>query len=468
MLDLSLAALVESFRRKAFTPLDYWDALEHRIAAWEPHIKALYAYDPAAARAEAEASTRRWAKNEPAGSLDGVPVTVKELVATKGCPIPQGSAAIPLVPAAADAPPAARLREAGAIIFAKTSVPDLAMLSSGVSTFHGITRNPWNLSRNPGGSSSGAGAAGAAGYGPLHIGTDIGGSIRLPAGWCGLVGFKPSLGRVPIDPYYVGRAAGPMTRTVEDSALAMAVLSKPDPRDAMSLPWQDVDWTALETTVKGLRIGLMQDVGTGTVADAETQAAVAAAARIFEAAGAIVEPVEPVLTPAILDGIDLFWRARAWNEIRALPQDRLDLLLPYIFEWAKGGEAVPGWRAVDGFNQTLVIRQRAAALFQGFDAVLTPTNAVTSFAAELASPLNDPLRPFDHIVYTLPWNMSEQPAISINCGWSGEGLPIGLQIVGPRFEDLAVLRLAKFYEEARGPITNWPLAPHRKTDNSPA
>ncbi len=467
MLDLSLAALVESFRRKAFTPLDYWDALEKHIEIWEPHIKALYAYDPAAARAEAEASTLRWAKNEPAGSLDGVPVTVKELVATENCPIPQGSAAIALVPATADAPPAARLREAGAIIFAKTSVPDLAMLSSGVSTFHGITRNPWNLSRNPGGSSSGAGAAGAAGYGPLHVGTDIGGSIRLPAGWCGLVGFKPSLGRVPIDPFYVGRAAGPMTRTVEDAARAMDVLSRPDPRDAMSLPWQQVDWTALETNVKGLRIGLMREAGAGTIADAETQAAVAAAARVFEAAGAIVEPVEPVLTPAILDGIDLFWRARAWNEIRALPRDRLDLLLPYIFDWAKGGEAVPGWRAVDGFNQTLAIRQRAAALFQGFDAVLTPTNAVTSFAANLPSPLNDPLRPFDHIVYTLPWNMSEQPAISLNCGWSGEGLPIGLQIVGPRFEDLAVLRLAKFYEDARGPIVNWPLAPHRKTDNSP-
>jgi aspartyl-tRNA(Asn)/glutamyl-tRNA(Gln) amidotransferase subunit A len=254
MLDLSLAALVEAFRRKAFTPLDYWDALERHIQAWEPHIKALYLYDPAAARLEAQASAQRWAKGEPAGPLDGVPVTIKELIATKGAPIPQGSAAIPLVPAAEDAPPAARLREAGAILFAKTTVPDLAMLSSGLSTFHGITRNPWNLSRNPGGSSAGAGAAGAAGYGPLHIGTDIGGSIRLPAGWCGLVGFKPSLGRVPIDPYYVGRAAGPMTRTVEDAALAMGVLARPDSRDAMSLPSEKIDWTALETKVKGLRI----------------------------------------------------------------------------------------------------------------------------------------------------------------------------------------------------------------------
>lgn len=456
MLDLPLAALVESFRRKAFTPLDYWDALAVRIEAWEPKINALYAYDPAAARSAAEASTARWQKDEPIGALDGVPVTVKELVATKGDAIPQGCSAIPLVLAGEDAPPAARLREAGAIIFAKTTVPDLAMLSSGLSSFHGVTRNPWNLERNPGGSSAGAGAAGAAGYGPLHLGTDIGGSIRLPAAWCGLVGFKPSLGRIPIDPYYVGRAAGPMTRTVDDAALAMTVLAKPDPRDAMSLPAEDIDWADLKADVKGLRIGLMQEPGAGTRADSDTRVAVSAAARIFERAGAIVEPVKPILTQEILDGIDMFWRARAWNQIRALPQEKLDTLLPYIFDWAKGGEAVPGWRAVDGFNQTLEIRRRAALLFQKVDVVLSPTNSVTSFSAELPSPLSDPLRPFDHIVYTLPWNMSEQPAISINCGWSPEGLPIGLQIVGRRFADLQTLQLAKFYEDARGPITNWP------------
>src|SRR5579859_4067049 len=453
---MPISSLLDDFRRKTLTPVEYWDQLAQHIAAWEPSLNALYAYDPTAARKEAEASAARWQKGEPIGPLDGVPVTVKELIASAGVPIPQGCAAMPLVPAAADAPPVARLREAGAIIFAKTTTPDLAMLSSGVSSFHGITRNPWKLDRNPGGSSSGAAAAGAAGYGPLHIGTDIGGSIRLPAGWCGLVGLKPSLGRIPIDPYYVGRAAGPMTRTVDDAALAMTVLARPDPRDAMSLPAEEIDWTDLKADVKGLRIGLMQEPGAGIRADAETRVAVSAAARLFERAGAIVEPVEPILTPEILDGIDMFWRARAWNEIRALPQERLDKLLPYIFDWAKGGETVPGWRAVDGFNQTLAIRRRAAILFQKVDAVLSPTNSVTSFSAELPSPQNDPLRPFDHIVYTLPWNMSEQPSISLNCGWSGEGLPIGLQITGPRFADQAVLGLAKFYEEARGPITNWP------------
>ena len=178
------------------------------------------------ARREAAASTAALGEGRAVGPLDGVPVTVKENIASKGVPVPLGTAAMPLDPAAQDAPPSARLREAGAIIFSKTTMPDYGMTSSGVSSFHPLTRNPWDLSKNPGGSSSGAGAAGAAGYGPLHVGTDIGGSVRLPAGWCGLVGLKPSLGRIPIDPPYVARCAGPMTRTVDDTALMMSVLSQ--------------------------------------------------------------------------------------------------------------------------------------------------------------------------------------------------------------------------------------------------
>jgi aspartyl-tRNA(Asn)/glutamyl-tRNA(Gln) amidotransferase subunit A len=198
---------------------------------------------------------------------------------------------VELVPAAADAPPAARLCEAGALIVAKTTMPDLGMLSSGLSSFHALARNPWDTTKNPGGSSAGAGAACAAGYGPLHLGTDIGGSIRLPAGWCGVVGVKPSLGRIPIDPPYAGRVAGPMTRTVDDAALAMTVLSLPDARDPMSLPRQDLPWRALDLDVKGLTLGLWLDAGWGLPVDPKVRAVVEAAARTFEAAGAIVEPL---------------------------------------------------------------------------------------------------------------------------------------------------------------------------------
>src|SRR5262245_26331256 len=293
---LTALELLAAYAARTLSPAEVWAALEPHIAAWEPKIRALYAYDPEGAREEAALSTQRWAKGEPVGPLDGVPVTVKEMIATRGVPVPFGTAATELTPALADAPPAARLREAGAIIFAKTTAPDFGMLSSGLSSFHETTRNPWDVTANPGGSSSGAGAAGAAGYGPLHLGTDIGGSVRLPAAWCGLVGLKPSLGRVPIDPYYVGRVAGPMTRTVADAALMMRVISAPDPRDAMSLPPADIAWEDLGIDLSGMKLGLMLDAGCGMAVENAILAAIEAAARRFEAAGATIIPVEPVVT----------------------------------------------------------------------------------------------------------------------------------------------------------------------------
>src|SRR6201999_1259697 len=188
--DLSAVDLLAGYRAKQFTPSEVLEDVLTHVAAWEPHIKALYAFDPEGARTVAKAATERWQNGAPIGALDGVPVTIKDNIATKGVPVPLGAATTAPAPAAMDAPPAARLREAGAVIFSKTTMPDYGMLSSGLSSFHPLTRNPWDLSKNPGGSSSGAGAAGAAGYGPLHLGTDIGGSVRLPACWCGLVALK--------------------------------------------------------------------------------------------------------------------------------------------------------------------------------------------------------------------------------------------------------------------------------------
>src|SRR5271168_5071096 len=177
--DLSATDMIAGFRARQFSPSDVLDDVLAHVALWEPHIKALYAFDPDSARAAAKASTERWQKGEPIGPLDGVPVTIKDNLATKGVAVPLGTATTKLVPAEVDAPPVARLREAGSIIFSKTTMPDFGMLSSGLSSFHPLTRNPWDLRQNPGGSSAGAGAACAAGYGPLHLGTDIGGSVRL-------------------------------------------------------------------------------------------------------------------------------------------------------------------------------------------------------------------------------------------------------------------------------------------------
>jgi aspartyl-tRNA(Asn)/glutamyl-tRNA(Gln) amidotransferase subunit A len=459
--DLSAVDLIAGFRAKQFSPTEVLEDVLAHIAAWEPHIKALYAFDPDGARTTAKASTARWHKDQPAGPLDGVPTTIKENIATKGVPVPLGAATTKLVPAAADAPPAARLREAGAVIFSKTTMPDYGMLSSGLSSFHPLTRNPWDVTKNPGGSSAGAGAAGAAGYGPLHLGTDIGGSVRLPACWCGLVALKPSLGRIPIDPPYVGRVAGPMTRTVDDAALMMSVLSKPDRRDGMSLPPNDINWKALDLPPRKLRIGLMLNLGVGQALEKDVRDVAAKAARAFEAAGAEVAEVPSVLTREMLDGLDAFWRARSWDDLSKLAPAERAKALPYIYKWAEAGANLSGVDVVRGFNATMAIRAAAAKLFTDVDYVISPVSPVVNFAAELASPINDPAKPFEHICYTVPWNMAENPAASINGGYDRNGFPIGVQIIGRRFDDLGVLRMAKAFEAMRGPQKPWPVAPKK-------
>jgi aspartyl-tRNA(Asn)/glutamyl-tRNA(Gln) amidotransferase subunit A len=459
--DLSATDLIAGYRTKQFSPSEVLEDVLAHVAVWEPHIKALYAFDPEGARELAKASTERWQKGEPTGSLDGVPVTIKDNIATKGVPVPLGAATTRLVPAAADAPPAARLREAGAVIFSKTTMPDYGMLSSGLSSFHPLTRNPWDLSKNPGGSSSGAGAAGAAGYGPLHLGTDIGGSVRLPACWCGLVALKPSLGRIPTDPPYVGRVAGPMTRTVDDAALMMSVLSKPDRRDGMSLPPNDINWKALDKSPRKLRLGLMLDLGVGQALEQDVRDVAVKAAKAFESAGAVVTEVDSVLTREMLDGLDNFWRARMWDDLSRLPPAERTKALPYIYKWAEAGAKLSGVEVVRGFNATMAIRAAAAKLFADIDYLISPVSPVVNFAAEFAAPINDPDRPFEHICYTVPWNMAENPAASINGGYDKKGFPIGVQIVGRRFDDLGVLGMAKAFEGLRGAQRPWPKPPKK-------
>jgi Asp-tRNA(Asn)/Glu-tRNA(Gln) amidotransferase A subunit family amidase len=333
------------------------------------------------------------------------------------------------------------------------------MLSSGLSSFHGLTRNPWDLSKNPGGSSSGAGAGVAAGYGPIHLGTDIGGSLRLPAGWCGIFTLKPSLGRIPIDPPYAGRVAGPMTRTVADAALTMGVLAQPDDRDTMSLPAQSIDWQRLERDVNGLRIGWLPDIGVGLPVDPEIAAAIEAAVKRFEAAGARVERMAPFMTREMFVGMDEFWRMRAWLDISALREERRARALPFIVEWARGGAALSGERVFRGYSQMAAMREAAVAACRPYDVVLSPTAPVAAFAAEWPCPTNDPERPFEHIAFTLPFNMSEQPAASIDCGQTQAGLPIGLQIIGHRHDDLTVLQVARAWEALRPTPAPWPEPP---------
>jgi aspartyl-tRNA(Asn)/glutamyl-tRNA(Gln) amidotransferase subunit A len=267
------------------------------------------------------------------------------------------------------------------------------------------------------------------------------------------------LGRVPIDPYYVGRVAGPMTRTVDDAALMMSVLSRPDRRDGMSLPPDGINWKALDKPVRKLRLGLMLDAGTGQALQPEVGAVSVNAARAFEAAGASITEVSGILTRDMLDGLDNFWRARMWDDLSRLTPAERAKALPYILQWAEAGASLSGVDVIRGFNATMAIRAAAAQLFADIDYVISPVSPVVNFAAELAAPINDPEKPFEHIGYTVPWNMAENPAASINGGFDASGFPIGVQIIGRRFDDLGVLAMAKAFESLRGPQRPWPAAP---------
>ncbi len=468
--ELGAHELLAGYRARTFSPLDVAQAVLAQIERWEPHIAATWLLRPELALAQARTSEARWARGEPCGALDGVPITVKENIATAGDPVPLGTRAVALAPAAADAPPAARVREAGAVIVAKTTMPDYGMLSSGLSTFHAISRNPWDVSRTPGGSSAGAGAAAAAGYGPLHLGTDIGGSIRLPAAWCGIVGLKPSLGRVPIDPPYMGRAAGPMTRSVADAALLMQVLSRPDARDSMALPPQAIDWSLAwraDKPLKGVRIGLLLEAGCGLAVEPAIRVAVEHAAHLFEAQGAVVTPMPPFMTPELLAGLDHFWRMRSMLDLDALAPAARDSVLPVIREWAESARGMSGADVFRAYAATHTTRVATNAAMQAFDYVISPVSPNAPAPFDWPSPTNDPLRGLEHIGFTVPFNMGEQPAISVNCGYMdspgtpGAALPIGLQIAGQRFDDLGVLQMARAFEQLRGPQRAWPAVPSK-------
>lgn len=457
--DLSAAELSVAYGRRDLSPVEVAEAVLARIEQCEGRLNAMYLVLRDGARAAARESERRWKAGAPVSPIDGVPITIKENLYTRGDPAPIGTAAGDLAPRPADSPSAARVREAGCVIVGKTTMPDFGMLSAGLSSIHGTTRNPWRLDRNPAGSSSGAGAAAAAGYGPLHLGTDIGGSVRLPATHCALFGLKPSLGRVPIDPPYMGRVAGPMTRTVRDAAMLMNVVTRPDARDWMSLPHQPVDYAAqLEgLSVRGLRVGLLADMRCGLPVHPDVGAALGQAARALENAGAVVEPMDSFMTPEMLDGICRFFEARSNLDLAAMDEARRAKVLPFIVEWATWRAAgFAGRDLMAAYGQVMAMREAAVRAVGRHDVVLSPTSPVPAHGAEQHSPSDDPHDALSHIAFTVAYNMSEQPAASVNWSWTADGLPIGVQLVGQRFDDLGVLRFARAVELLRPAQRPWP------------
>jgi aspartyl-tRNA(Asn)/glutamyl-tRNA(Gln) amidotransferase subunit A len=458
--ELSAHDLVHAYAARELSPLEVTRAAFARMDAWEPKICAMYRVRRDAALDDARAAEARWRAAAPLSALDGVPLTIKENVFTQGDPSPIGTRANEEAPPqAADAPAAARIREAGCILLGKTTMPDFGMLSSGLSSLHGVTRNPWRLDRNPSGSSSGAAAAAVAGYGPIHVGTDIGGSVRLPATHCGIFALKPSLGRIPVYPPFIGRVAGPMTRTVTDAALLLNVLSRPDPRDFMSLPFDNRDYAVgLDDIDPGrLKIGFLPEMNAGLPVDPEVRAAAEATAKALAGAGAVVVDMKSFLTAELLDGMSRFFEARSHNDFMAMSPERRQKVLPFIAEWCTWRAAqFTGRDVIQAYGAIMAVREAAVAACQPFDYVVSPVSPILPYEADLPAPGNDPHNALAHIAFTAPYNMSEQPAASINWTASRDGLPIGVQLIGRRFDDAGVLRLARLVEQIRPAQRAWP------------
>ncbi len=453
--QLDATALGDAYRSGALSPVEATRAALARIEAGA----TLNAFCHVAAEAglqAARASEARWRAAAPLSALDGVPVGIKDLLLTKGMPTRRGSLTTsPDGPWADDAPCVARLREAGAVLLGKTTTPEFGWKGVTDSPLTGITRNPWNTGRTPGGSSGGAAVQVAAGMGPIGIGTDGGGSIRIPASFTGVLGFKPSYGRVPAWPAsQVGTLAhaGPLTRTVADAALAMSVISGWDARDWTALPTAQLDWMgALHRGIVGRRIAYAPTLG-GAAVDPEVAALVRAAVEQMAALGAIVEEVVP---PIGVEGTTIanLWRSGCARGQRALTPEQKALLEPALRAAAEEGAKVTLAQWHDAMDERGRLGAAMRAFHEQWDYLVLPTMKLTAFAVGQNAPLGADGQPdFSWNALCYQFNLTGQPAASIPCGLTAEGLPVGLQVVGQMHDDLGVLAACAAYERARGPL----------------
>ncbi|MCC5812222.1 MAG: amidase [Ectothiorhodospiraceae bacterium] len=455
----------EDLRRQYATgeldPVAVTRAVLDRAERLEGRLNAFRLIDREAALRDAEASAERWRRHRPLSALDGVPISIKDIVAVKGTSTRSGSLTTdPDTISEEDCPSAARLREAGAVLFGKTHTPEFGWKGITDSPLHGATRNPWNTDHSPGGSSGGAGAAVAAGVGPLAHGTDAGGSIRIPASYCGLFGIKPTFGRVPHSPnespYCTLASNGPIARTVRDAARMLTVLSQPDPRDWYASAPQGIDFeTGLEQGVRGLRVAWSRDFGS-TSPDPEVASLVEAAVRKLEALGAIVDDVGTVIDP-LRPVFEDYWKAGFANTLRGIPEHRRELMDPGLRRLAEEGLSV----GIESYYQAMAARARLGVrmeqFHQRYDLLITPTIPTTAPTADTVYHTAAYDR-WEHAVpYTVPFNLTGQPAASIPVGLASNGLPVGMQLVAGRFREPMILRAARAYEQM-APFTATPPA----------
>ncbi len=451
--SLTATALLEGYRKRTLSPAEVTEAVLGRIGALNERLNA-FNFLSERALDEAKASEARWASGRPRGLLDGVPVSIKDLLLTRGWPTRRGSKIVdPAGPWNDDAPATARLREHGAVLIGKTTTPEFGWKGVTDSPLTGITRNPWNLGKTPGGSSGGAAAAVAAGMGPLAVGTDGGGSIRIPCSFTGLFGIKPSFGRVPawpLSPFGTVAHVGPITRDVTDAALMLTVLSQPDARDWYALPYEPRDYRAnLDGGVQGLRIAYSSNLGYATV-DPEVAALVHKAADLFSDLGARVEEKHPGFEN-VEPLFRTHWFSGAAFLLKPFTAEQKKQIDPGLVEVAAQGEKIGATKILDAQMKRGALGTHMNLFHRDYDLLVTPTLAVPAFNVGLECPPNNK-RWTDWTPFTYPFNLTGQPAATLPCGFTKSGLPVGLHIVGPRYADALVLRAARALESAR-PIT---------------
>jgi len=446
--------LIARYRDGSLSPVDVAHAVISRIEQLNPSLNAFCLVDAERALESAQLSEQRWQahrhRGADVGALEGVPVSIKDLILTRGWPTLRGSRTIDAAqPWDVDAPVTARLREAGAVLLGKTTTPEFGCKAETNSPLYGITRNPWDVSRTTGGSSGGAAAAVAAGMGPLAVGTDGAGSVRIPAAFCGNVGLKPSFGRVPaypLSPFGTVAHLGPHTMSVKDAALMLNVMKQPDARDWFSWPPDATDYTAnLEQGIQGLRVAYSPTLGYARV-DLEVAQRVEQAVHVLQNLGAQVEQCDPGFTDPIDISVGLWFSVV--HQLWAAMSPAQQLLTDPDFQ----AQAEQG--AKYSFADIHRLQLRRAELgsmmrqfMQRYDVIVTPTVAIPAFEARAAGAVRFDVQQFlGWTPFSYPFNLTQQPAITVPCGLTSHGLPVGLQIVGPMFHDALVLRVAHAYE----------------------
>jgi aspartyl-tRNA(Asn)/glutamyl-tRNA(Gln) amidotransferase subunit A len=451
--QLSGSDLLRLYRRRGLSPVAVVTDALARIERIQPQINAFVLVDTDGALAAARAAEARWSKGKPQGVLDGLPATIKDNIDVKGLPSRKGSATTSTGAASTDAPAVARLREQGAVILGKTTLPEYGWIGVCHSPLTGITRNPWNRERTTGGSSGGAAAAALLNLGVLHLGTDGAGSVRIPSAFTGVFGIKPSYGRVPAypaSPFTVLAHQGPLTRTVSDAALMLGVIGAPDMQDitAWNTPAPDFR-IGLDDGVRNLRVAWSPRLGYVKEIDAEAETAAAKAARVFADLGAQVAEVDPGFAEPI-EILHAIWDAVASTIVDAVPPVEREKMDPGLRRMADAGRHVSLAEYLAAHTRRAQLAEHMRRFHERYDLLLTPQMPLPALEAGRVTPADGRFGEdwINWSPYTYPFNLSQQPAASVPCGFSSDGLPLALQIVGPPRNDALVLRAARAYESA--------------------